>query len=942
MFDASLSCYNPNPADRLVGAPRSIAPNVGVMDSPTHQLFFSYARKDNVDGNGWVTAFYDRLTAEHKAYTGRDLRGKIFFDKEEIHDMQDWRRRILMGLRQSRLFVAFLSPNFLASKYCRQEWEEYLRREHSVARGDDGIAPVYFITVPELHGTSLAETARADQALAAMIDDLKRRNQTRGGDFDLREWFESGPELLRETDAAERLAELRAYPQEDTHKLLPLAERVAALDRHITKRLDRCLLAELAPGNLPRSYPHFVGRHDELRRLHDHLIGGKTGLITALHGLGGLGKTALAVQYAFAYAEFYAAGGRWILSCEGKTSLAEVLETLAERPELDLLGSGRKITAPEVIYALERFTHANAATIRQQLAAHPNRETPDGAELPVETPRCLLIFDNVDAVGLFSADEVATHLKRAEWLEFIITTRLKADAFGVAVASRSDLVSIEVDSLPQTDALELLRDFQPDGGFPPAQEEAARELVQELGGYTLAVELAGAYLQQGCCTPRELLDELRHKGLTFVDSLATEEAVEGAVMHKQKQVRLILETTLKMLRPAERCILEYAACLPPDKFVTRWLREVVAQEHAELQTDASPRDWYRCWDRLRGLRLLGPAFGDQTPVPDDPIARSRPTVPGLMKIHRLVAAHVFEQMSVDLRRRRLGTVERLVADWGSRWKDAMPDASLKQPTFGYMGLLLGDTALHVLAMLPGSVPLASVLLATASHEIRAGLRAGAEILLKHCHEVFRTAQTENQSDDATLRKLAECESFLGTFYVLRDASGDSELALTYYKSSQATRQQLHARDERAIEASCGLAISENKLGSFYVHRSAPGDLALALECFQREACLRRELLEREPDSARFARAGSAVERSLAGCYIAMGGESNLAKALDCYERGRQLLDQVFVREPDSVEAMRELSIWPLRWADSIHGPAVSSTASDPCVIMRQVWGAPCW
>ena len=47
------------------------------------------------------------------------------------------------------------------------------------------------------------------------------------------------------------------------------------------------------------------------------------------HGLGGQGKTALAVQYAYAYAGHYAAGGRWWLTCEGKVHLAEALEPLA-------------------------------------------------------------------------------------------------------------------------------------------------------------------------------------------------------------------------------------------------------------------------------------------------------------------------------------------------------------------------------------------------------------------------------------------------------------------------------------------------------------------------------------------------------------------------------------------------------------------------------------
>lgn len=83
----------------------------------SHQLFLSYARRDNVSrhdgGEGWVTAFERRLSAQHVRYAGKPL--QVFFDRSQIADMEDWRRKILRGLRTSRLFLAFLSPNYLAS-----------------------------------------------------------------------------------------------------------------------------------------------------------------------------------------------------------------------------------------------------------------------------------------------------------------------------------------------------------------------------------------------------------------------------------------------------------------------------------------------------------------------------------------------------------------------------------------------------------------------------------------------------------------------------------------------------------------------------------------------------------------------------------------------------------------------------------------------------------
>src|SRR5687767_4868025 len=112
------------------------------MDQRVHHVFFSYARKDNeapvnAEGEGWVTAFERELTRRHRAWSGREL--KIFFDQEAIAEGVDWRRRLGEGIRQSRLFLAFLSPHYITSKNCLWEWEEYLRREHSAARGDDGL-----------------------------------------------------------------------------------------------------------------------------------------------------------------------------------------------------------------------------------------------------------------------------------------------------------------------------------------------------------------------------------------------------------------------------------------------------------------------------------------------------------------------------------------------------------------------------------------------------------------------------------------------------------------------------------------------------------------------------------------------------------------------------------------------------------------------------------
>ncbi|MCC5021290.1 MAG: toll/interleukin-1 receptor domain-containing protein [Candidatus Synoicihabitans palmerolidicus] len=96
------------------------------MDTAPHHVFFSYSREDNKhpvddEGHGWVTALYHDLKERHRRYSGREL--NIFFDQESLELGKDWRRALGAGIRESNLFLAFLSPNYLTGDNCIWEWE---------------------------------------------------------------------------------------------------------------------------------------------------------------------------------------------------------------------------------------------------------------------------------------------------------------------------------------------------------------------------------------------------------------------------------------------------------------------------------------------------------------------------------------------------------------------------------------------------------------------------------------------------------------------------------------------------------------------------------------------------------------------------------------------------------------------------------------------------
>ncbi len=85
------------------------------------------------------------------------------------------------------------------------------------------------------------------------------------------------------------------------------------------------------PNNLPHPNRYFSGRTDQLTRLHQSLQEKNLAAVTqpvAVHGLGGVGKTQLAIQYAWQYQSAYSA----LLWVEADTQLGweSGLERLAE------------------------------------------------------------------------------------------------------------------------------------------------------------------------------------------------------------------------------------------------------------------------------------------------------------------------------------------------------------------------------------------------------------------------------------------------------------------------------------------------------------------------------------------------------------------------------------------------------------------------------------
>lgn len=225
--------------------------------------------------------------------------------------------------------------------------------------------------------------------------------------------------------------------------------------------------------NVPyKQNQYFTGREDTLRQLHRALRGvNAVGLIQAqgISGLGGIGKTQTAVEFAYRYgmeynAVFWVRADSITTLYSSFTEIARLLQ-LPERQEQD-----QRI----VVEAVLRWLRLHA--------------------------RWLLIFDNMDDFAL-----AEPFLPTAGPGHIIFTTR--ARAFG-NFAQRLEILQMD----PETGALLLLRR----ASLIPIQAMLSRAVKEErdlacdisrvLDGLPLALDQAGAYVKE---TPSTLVQYLR-------------------------------------------------------------------------------------------------------------------------------------------------------------------------------------------------------------------------------------------------------------------------------------------------------------------------------------------------------------------------------------------------------------------------------------------------
>jgi tetratricopeptide (TPR) repeat protein len=275
----------------------------------------------------------------------------------------------------------------------------------------------------------------------------------------------------------------------------------------------------------PRNLPFaslgslFAGRDEDLADLHTALLGGK-GVPVALHGLGGIGKTRLAIEYAWSREAVYSAllfvsasdGAALNAGFAGLTAF-EILDL----PEKEARDDATKITA------VLRWLEAN--------------------------PTWLMILDNVDDRAAVAG--VAKLMPRLKGGHVIVTAR--ASNFPAFVRK------LKISTLDEDAAAQFLLDrTEADRGKSKEDAALARVLARELGGLALGLEQAGAHI----ATDRisfarylKLWSESREKALAWADATVT---------GSDRTLATTWATSVARLSPESRRLLERLAFLAPD------------------------------------------------------------------------------------------------------------------------------------------------------------------------------------------------------------------------------------------------------------------------------------------------------------------------------------------------------------------------------------------
>jgi tetratricopeptide (TPR) repeat protein len=273
----------------------------------------------------------------------------------------------------------------------------------------------------------------------------------------------------------------QATPRPMNPQVLATAvQRLAALPLETIP--DPALLPE--GSRLPFSRnPLFVGREADLRHLAQMLRGSRItaiGQVVAATGLGGLGKTQLAVEFVHRYGSYFMGGVFW-LNC----------------------------TTPEAIpHEVAACGGAGGMQLRPDFHVLPLEEQVNAVRRAWQSPLPrLLVFDNCEDQRLIT-----------QWRPTSGGCRVLVTSRRASWEAALGIVTLALDVLPRPESIMLLRQFLPELALSDPDLDG---IAAELGDLPLALHLAGSFLARyrQAVSPTAYLAQLRQPDLLDHPSL---------------------------------------------------------------------------------------------------------------------------------------------------------------------------------------------------------------------------------------------------------------------------------------------------------------------------------------------------------------------------------------------------------------------------------------
>ncbi|MBN8560827.1 MAG: tetratricopeptide repeat protein [Leptolyngbya sp. UWPOB_LEPTO1] len=437
-------------------------------------IFICYAHKDNDDAE--VRKRCLDLLLMHLAPLQFDHDVLIWCDRAlQIGD--EWNPEILANLQSAKVAIALLSPAFFASSYIRAKEVPMILEQQD--KGQTTLLPI-MLSPCLVAESQFRYVDRNGEEKKRSLNDFQASN-------DMKRPLKGLPE--HEQDAI----------------LLRVAQRVRGI---ITgKKPDVPIGGELqnnTPDNLPRSTTDFfVGRAEALSDIHKRFQAGQRLAICAVLGMGGIGKTELALRYALQY---------W--------------KTGRDRGAICWLNA-RKGVDIEIV----RFTRVCLDLTPPEF---PDSESLVGwcwRQFPAD--ESLIVFDNVQ-----DYQEIAAFLPPDESrFKVLITTRSQIDQAGVE--------RLSIETLNPLAAYQLLYQTVNDDRRLLEGQTIAEKLCEWLGYLPLGIQLVAKFLKlEPDLSLAELWAELEAEALKH-DGLS-------ANAKRGESIELVFELSWEKLSEAER------------------------------------------------------------------------------------------------------------------------------------------------------------------------------------------------------------------------------------------------------------------------------------------------------------------------------------------------------------------------------------------------------